>query len=63
MTHKNLETNPVIVELITRIEFLEEELEKLTNIVKAMSDHLIKLSDGAKEFKDKKNEPIYGAYL
>jgi len=45
MTLKELESSPIIVVLTTRIEFLEEELDKLTEVVKAMSDRLIRIDD------------------
>ncbi len=36
----NLETEPVIAELIVKIEFLEQELDKLTEVVNEISTHL-----------------------
>ncbi len=39
-----------LYEVEERVSILEEELDKLKNVVKSMSDHLIKVNDAAKGF-------------
>jgi len=48
---EDVSVSEVILAQIKKINFLWEELDKLTDVVKTMSDHLIKVSDAAKEFK------------